>query len=148
MQRLYSTFPGGTPGIGLLILRSAAGLATGVYGGILISRLETVADSRFSYTSHIVLSALLIAGSVFFILGLMMPFVSIAIALCEVTAAYVRLALVNPLNGSKFGWIALLLLASISVALAFLGPGAFSIDARLFGRRRIIIPSSKKENRE
>lgn len=29
---------------------------------------------------------------------------------------------------------------SIAVALAFLGPGAFSLDARLFGRREIIIP--------
>lgn len=148
MQRLYSTFPGGTPGIGLLILRSAAGLATGVCGGILISRLETVADSRFSHAIHIILSGLLIAGSVFFILGLMMPFVSIAVAFCELTAAVVRLTLVNPPNESRFDWIPLLLVASISVALAFLGPGAFSIDARLFGRRRIIIPASKKENRE
>ena len=31
-------------------------------------------------------------------------------------------------------------LAAISAALALLGPGAFSLDARLFGRREIIIP--------
>ena len=28
----------------------------------------------------------------------------------------------------------------MSAAIVFLGPGAFSIDARLFGRREIIIP--------
>jgi uncharacterized membrane protein YphA (DoxX/SURF4 family) len=34
-------------------------------------------------------------------------------------------------------------LAAISAALALLGPGAFSLDARLFGRREIIIPESR-----
>jgi uncharacterized membrane protein YphA (DoxX/SURF4 family) len=31
-------------------------------------------------------------------------------------------------------------LAVVSISLALLGPGAFSMDARLFGRREIIIP--------
>lgn len=144
MQRFFKTYPGGTPGIGLLILRSAAGLATIIYGVILLSRLDLVAHDQFSYVSHIVLSLILITGGVFFILGLMMPLVSITLAACELFAAVVRLALVNPLSGSRFGWIALLILSSIALALAFLGPGAYSIDALLFGRRRIIIPTSKK----
>ena len=33
-----------------------------------------------------------------------------------------------------------ILAAIIAVAIVFLGPGAFSLDARLFGRREIIIP--------
>jgi hypothetical protein len=33
---------------------------------------------------------------------------------------------------------ALILLAAVGAALAMLGPGAWSIDARLFGRRRLI----------
>ena len=33
------------------------------------------------------------------------------------------------------------LAAAIAVALVCLGPGAFSLDSRLFGRREIIIPS-------
>ena len=36
--------------------------------------------------------------------------------------------------------IACFLAMSIAIALVFLGPGAFSIDARLFGRREIVIP--------
>ncbi|MGA2048600.1 MAG: hypothetical protein ABSG96_12945 [Terracidiphilus sp.] len=34
-------------------------------------------------------------------------------------------------------------LALISLALALLGPGAFSVDARLFGRLEIIIPDRR-----
>jgi uncharacterized membrane protein YphA (DoxX/SURF4 family) len=34
----------------------------------------------------------------------------------------------------------------IVVALVCLGPGAFSLDARLFGRREIIIPSSSPKS--
>jgi uncharacterized membrane protein YphA (DoxX/SURF4 family) len=32
------------------------------------------------------------------------------------------------------------LAAGVAAALVFLGPGAFSVDARLFGRREIVIP--------
>lgn len=144
MQKLYSTFPGGRLGIGLLILRTAAGVATSVYGAILVSRLEAAAGSQFSYVSQLILGLLLITGSIFFLLGLMMPFVSIMVAISELAAAVMRLVPGNPMQESEFGWVALLLLASITIALSFLGPGAYSIDARLFGRRRIFIPSSPK----
>ena len=33
--------------------------------------------------------------------------------------------------------------AVMSIALLLLGPGAFSVDARLFGRREIIIPDDR-----
>jgi uncharacterized membrane protein YphA (DoxX/SURF4 family) len=36
--------------------------------------------------------------------------------------------------------VADLYLVVISIAITLLGPGAFSLDARLFGRREIIIP--------
>lgn len=36
------------------------------------------------------------------------------------------------------------LAAIIAAAIVFLGPGAFSVDARLFGRREIIIPPRAK----
>jgi hypothetical protein len=36
--------------------------------------------------------------------------------------------------------LAVILIAIVATAIACLGPGAFSADARLFGRREIIIP--------
>jgi uncharacterized membrane protein YphA (DoxX/SURF4 family) len=41
--------------------------------------------------------------------------------------------------------IAHLNLVMICVALVLLGPGAFSLDARLFGRREIVVPDSKQD---
>ena len=35
-------------------------------------------------------------------------------------------------------------LIAMAAAILFLGPGAFSLDARLFGRREIFIPSSQR----
>jgi uncharacterized membrane protein YphA (DoxX/SURF4 family) len=36
--------------------------------------------------------------------------------------------------------VASVLILIVAIAIVFLGPGAFSVDARLFGRREIIIP--------
>jgi uncharacterized membrane protein YphA (DoxX/SURF4 family) len=38
-------------------------------------------------------------------------------------------------------------LAAMSAALVLLGPGAFSLDARFFGRREIIIPEAGRSPR-
>jgi hypothetical protein len=39
-----------------------------------------------------------------------------------------------------------LYLVAISIAITVLGPGAFSLDARLFGRREIIIPVKPRDH--
>jgi uncharacterized membrane protein YphA (DoxX/SURF4 family) len=40
--------------------------------------------------------------------------------------------------------VAAIYLVVISIAITLLGPGAFSLDARLFGRREIIIPEASR----
>jgi uncharacterized membrane protein YphA (DoxX/SURF4 family) len=59
-------------------------------------------------------------------------------ALAGSTVAFSGLppAIPNLLGGTP----ALILIALMAVAVALLGPGAFSLDARLFGRREIVIP--------
>jgi uncharacterized membrane protein YphA (DoxX/SURF4 family) len=142
LQKHYSTFPGGQLGVGLLILRTTAAVPTALFGGILLSRLGTFAANQVSYLCHLVLGLLLVTGGVFLILGLMVPFVSIMVAGSHFIAAYIRLTTTAPFQG------ALLLLACITIALFFLGPGAYSIDSRLYGRRQIFIPSAKRKKSE
>jgi hypothetical protein len=47
----------------------------------------------------------------------------------------VSLLLFPTINGSMH-----ILLAALGAGLAMIGPGAWSVDARLFGRKRIRIP--------
>lgn len=148
LRKHYSTFPGGKLGGGLLILRTTIGVGTALFGGILISRLESLAAGQVAYFCHLVIGLLLISGSVFLILGFVTPSVSITVVGCQLISAYIGLSVGNPLQGKRFGWVALLLLAGVTFALFFLGPGAYSIDANLYGRKRIFIPSSKTETKE
>lgn len=148
MQKHYSTFPGGKLGVGLLILRTTVGIATAFFGGILISRLGAFAASQVLYLLHLVLGLMLISGSIFLILGLVTPSVSITVAGCQLISAFIRLTAADPPQGKRFGWIAPLLLAAITIAFFFAGPGGYSIDARIYGRRRILIPSSKKDRKK
>lgn len=144
MQKHYSKFPGGRLGIGLLILRTSTGIAAALSGGLLINRLEGLATVQFLYFVYLIAGVLLIAGSVFLILGFLLPFVLIGLAATELGAAAVRLLIADQMPGDDFGSIASFLLVSITIALFFMGPGALSIDARIYGRRRIFIPSPKK----
>jgi hypothetical protein len=47
-------------------------------------------------------------------------------------------------SGGPRGAAAAALLATLSAAVALVGPGAFSVDARLFGRREIILPRASR----
>ena len=66
-------------------------------------------------------------AAMLFLVGLWTPFVGILIAVVEIWVA-----LTHPSDP----WISIIL-ATIGAATAMLGPGAFSIDAVLFGRRHL-----------
>ena len=63
-------------------------------------------------------------------IGLWTPVAGLFLAVSEVS-----LLLFPTINGSMH-----ILLAALGAALAMIGPGAWSLDARLFGRKRIRIP--------
>lgn len=119
LQRLYSTFADRWPGAGLLLQR--------VVTAFVLIRLCIihVADSPFSISTirHI----LGVCAAMLFLVGLWTPFVGALIALIELWIAATRVS--DP-------WISILL-ATIGGASAMLGPGAFSVDARLFGRKHL-----------
>ena len=77
------------------------------------------------------LPQLVAAGaSLLLLIGLWTPVAGLLLA-----AAQLYLAFSLPLDP----WMHILL-GAMGVALAMLGPGAWSVDARLFGRKRIQIP--------
>ena len=76
------------------------------------------------------LQLLTAACSALLIIGLWTPIAGVFMALCELTL------LVSTFTGASMH----IALAALAAALAMLGPGAWSVDARLFGRKRIQIP--------
>ena len=49
-----------------------------------------------------------------------------------------------PTSSLLVPWPMILLVVTVAIAIVFLGPGAFSLDARLFGRREVIIPRAQR----
>jgi uncharacterized membrane protein YphA (DoxX/SURF4 family) len=90
------------------------------------------------------LAALAFAGGVFLLAGLMTPLVAVLVAAGGIGIGLSWI----PLPGEDlFGSFEIINLTVLSIAIALLGPGAFSLDARMFGRREISIPSSTTVSR-
>ena len=121
MQRLFSMFPNGWPGRGLLLLRLVSGILLindGVTGllegppwpGIIRLFLET-------------------GAGMLLLVGLWTPAAGVLVVIVELWSMLLR-------TGDLRNCV---VLATIGAVLAMLGPGVWSIDARLFGRKRIDI---------
>ena len=121
MRRLFSNFARGWPGVGLLLMRIVAGVSL-ILEGFEKFQAREPAASLILHMLAIVDGALLIAGLWTPIAGSLV----IALAIWQTV-----LHQENPYPG--------ILLASIGAALALVGPGALSIDAWLFGWKRIDI---------
>jgi uncharacterized membrane protein YphA (DoxX/SURF4 family) len=80
---------------------------------------------------------LTVAGGIFLFSGLWTPVIAGLVALEEVWKV---LGLHRPLSESALIHI---VLAVVAISLAMLGPGAWSIDARLFGRKRFVIDRTR-----
>jgi uncharacterized membrane protein YphA (DoxX/SURF4 family) len=126
LRRLYSTFAGGWPGIGLLLMRLVGGSA-------LVVRASSTLWSDPPINAAIT-SAFLVGSGVLLIPGLWTPFAGTLIALITIGQILTRAG--DP-------WTPLLL-GTIGGALAMLGPGLWSVDARLFGWKRVEAPPRKK----
>ena len=85
-----------------------------------------------------VITSVLIIGGVALVTGFLTPFASLGIGLCVLGMAFSWFS-ATPLIPSDARLITLVIVTT-AVALALLGPGAFSVDGYLFGRREIVIP--------
>jgi len=75
--------------------------------------------------------------------GLLTPIVALLVA----AGGFALSIFAIPLPNQNFfsGNLAIINLIVLAVAVAALGPGAFSLDARMFGRREIKIPPSSEK---
>ena len=119
-------FPQGGPGIGLLLLR--IGVA-----GIFVLNLT----HRFNFSSNVLhwLVVLLIG---LISLSLLVGFLTLILSIVACMAAVANLFLADQLVNLVY-----FLTILTSAALFFLGPGAYSVDARLYGLRVTVVPPRK-----
>ena len=121
MQRLFSMFPNGWPGTGLLLLRLVSGILL-INDGVteLLGGPQGLGIMRpFSET----------AAGALILIGLWTPITGVLVVIIELWSILSRTSdLRNCVELATFG-----------AALAMLGPGARSLDARFFGRKRIDI---------
>lgn len=119
MQRLFSTFPCGLPGAGLLLLRALTAIP-----------LIDAALLRDSSPAPAVVAVVTAGAAILLIFGLWTPIAGGLIAVAELGLAWS-----HPADAWTFVHLGVL-----GAALAMLGPGGCSMDARLFGRKYIRIP--------
>ncbi len=123
MRRLFSSFARGWPGVGLLLLRI-------VSGGFLI--VDGVEKCRAGQPMGSLIAGLLaIVDGTLLVTGLWTPIAGPLILVLSTWGILVQHQ--DPHPG--------ILLAAIGVALTLVGPGALSIDAQLFGWKRINLDS-------
>lgn len=90
-------------------------------------------------------AALAFTCAAFLLAGLMTPLVAVVVALSGIGIAFSWIP--QPSQDLFDSYPDIINLIVLSVAIALLGPGAFSLDARMFGRREITIPSNSHVSR-
>jgi len=113
----------------LLLLRAAVG-AVAMWCGI-----AGLGGSGFALAT--LADGLAALSGVMLLIGIFTPIASGAIAL---GAAVMALSGVPSPADALASKVLTIFVAVVAVAVTLLGPGALSLDARLFGRREIIIP--------
>jgi uncharacterized membrane protein YphA (DoxX/SURF4 family) len=123
MHRLFSMFPHGGPGLALLLLRISV-------AAIFFMN----AANRPGVSSINLLFAGVLLISISLTIGFLTPFLSLIGCVSAVASL-----LIGPHPGN------LIYVFHIfdAAALALLGPGAYSVDARLFGRRVTVVHPRK-----
>jgi len=127
VRRLFSTFAYGAPGVGLLLLRLAVGIVSVDRGVTALLNWPPLASALF-YSSLAFLGVLLLVG-------LWTP---IAAGLVALSALWEALS-------QSASWRHCVVVGIMTVALTLLGPGAWSIDAWLYGWRRIRISDRRRD---
>jgi putative oxidoreductase len=121
LRRLFSTFAHGWPGVGLLLMRLVVGISLIANG---IQKLQAGQPIGLA-----ILNLLAVGDGALLVAGLWTPVAGFFVSVLAVWGFLTQ-------NASPYP---IILSATIGVGLALVGPGAWSLDARLFGWKRIDI---------
>jgi uncharacterized membrane protein YphA (DoxX/SURF4 family) len=145
LDRLYSQFPAGSVGLALLLLRLVDGL------GLVGEGIHVFIPSGTSSEplSGLLLGLVLVASAVLLILGLRTSLAASAAAMCTAGAALYAGHHLNMSGAAMDAWGFLFAIVFfVSSSLALLGPGGYSLDARLSGWRVIKLSSGQPGSKD
>jgi hypothetical protein len=144
-SRLYSRFPAGSVGSALLLLRLVDSL------GLVGEGIRLLTPAIISSEPAIVplLGLGLVSSAVMLILGLRTSFAGSCAAICTAAVALHGKHSLGLLGSEMYAWSFLFAIVFfLSGSLALLGPGGYSLDARLSGWRMIELSSGKSRSKD
>ncbi|SEN17827.1 hypothetical protein SAMN05428959_101535 [Duganella sp. CF517] len=132
MRGFSTSFPRGGGGVGLLLLRLAVALQ------LLSETLFSAVSPWWLTMLPAGLAALLsVLLTVLLVLGMLTPVAGAVATLCQLAClGHAGWSQASPCIVGAF----------TAAALVLLGPGAYAADARLFGRRRLVLPASAADH--
>jgi hypothetical protein len=123
VQKLFSMFPAGLPGIALLLLRVA------VAAMLFIDQAGRLLLPTPAWLLIVAVTAAIALG-----VGFLTPVFAVICGLLKAVALIDLAQIVAPL---------MILAFLLAAALTMLGPGAYSLDAKMFGRRVVLLPPQR-----
>jgi putative oxidoreductase len=135
LQRTFATFPAGSVGAALLVLRVNVGASAIIEAGLAVMAGHSLLN--------LAVASVVVAAGLALIIGLLTPVAG------AVLASGAAAILIGPdgaglrLLDSRMALFEFVVMAVLTVIL---GPGAASIDAHLFGRREVRIRAEHRPN--